>query len=166
MSFLGNFTIESLITSELPTSLLKAKVKEIAASKVFFFDCGVVSALLNQLNLPLGDNKGSLFETFIINEVKSYISYSNQRADIEYWGGAHQGGEVDLIITVDGVKTGVEIKSSKKYSREFSKHLQELIDNKKIHHGIGVYCGPHEHKDQSVRFLNYLAFLKKLMPEK
>lgn len=152
---------ETLITSELPASLLKAKVKEVAASKIYFFDCGVVSALLNQLNLPLGETQGSLFETFILNEVKSYLSYSNRRADIEYWG-AHQGGEVDLIITIDNIKTGIEIKSSKKYSKDFSKHLQELIDNKKIHHGIGVYCGTHEHKEQNVHFLNYLTFLRKL----
>lgn len=152
---------DTLITSELPASLLKAKVKEVAASKVFFFDCGVVSALLNQLNLPLGTNKGSLFETFIINEVRSYLSYSNRRADIEYWG-AHQGGEVDLIVTIDEIKIGIEIKSSKKYSKDFAKHLQELLDQKKIHHGIGVYCGPHELKDKDVRFLNFLAFLKKL----
>ncbi len=152
---------DTLIASELPASLLKAKVKEVATPKFYFFDCGVVSALLNQLNLPLGDNKGALFETFILNEIRSYIAYKNKRAEIEYWG-VHQGGEVDLIVTIDNIKIGIEIKSSKKFSSEFTKHLNQLLENKKIHQGIGVFCGTHEHKDKNSHFFPYLTFLKKL----
>lgn len=159
----GYFQIlkDTLLTFELPASILKAKVKEIAAPKVYFFDCGVTSALLNKLDDSTSDIQGTQFETFILNEIRSTLSYKNISHDLEYWG-AHQGGEIDIILTLGKKRIGIEIKTAKKYSSNFSKHLANLLELKKIDTGLGVYWGKDAIKDKGVYFFSLMEFLKKL----
>lgn len=50
---------------------LKAKVKEVSTPKFYFFDCGVVRALRNELGEKISESeRGYLLETFILNEVQ------------------------------------------------------------------------------------------------
>jgi predicted AAA+ superfamily ATPase len=82
----------------------------IETAKFYFFDPGVVSALLGYKNLVPGTSAwGRAFEHFILMECWAYRHYSRKDFPMAFWRTA-SGAEVDLILG-DGV-AAIEIKSS------------------------------------------------------
>lgn len=82
--------------------------------KFYFFDTGVLNSLLGNYQVT-ADRKGFLFETFVIDQVRSLfmskgidVRLSTFRTDA--------GAEVDLIIESDGKTMAVEIKAGKNVS--------------------------------------------------
>jgi predicted AAA+ superfamily ATPase len=89
----------------------KAKKRRlIETSKFFFFDSGIVSALLNFRSLVPGTREyGRAFEHFLLQECWAYRHYSKKDFPISYWRTA-SGSEVDLILGEADV--ALEIKAS------------------------------------------------------
>lgn len=120
---------------------LKAKVKEVSTPKFYFFDCGVVRALRNELDETVNETtRGHLFETFILSELQSYNSYHQKYWEFYYWGTPSQS-EVDFIIAKGNKLIGLEVKATKKWKTEYNKSLQTLLEAKKIKSAFGVYMG-------------------------
>lgn len=59
---------QTLLGYKLLPIQLKAKVKEVATPKFYFFDTGVVRVLSKQLDDNFEDDKGTLLETYILHE--------------------------------------------------------------------------------------------------
>ncbi|MGD9039735.1 MAG: AAA family ATPase, partial [Desulfobacteraceae bacterium] len=89
----------------------KAKKRRlIETSKFFFFDTGIVSALLSYKSLTPGTREyGRAFEHFILQECWAYRHYSRLDFPITFWRTA-SGAEVDLIM--GDAEVALEIKSS------------------------------------------------------
>ncbi|GAH05167.1 unnamed protein product, partial [marine sediment metagenome] len=86
------------------------KRRLIETSKFFFFDTGIVSALLNYRSLTPGTREyGRAFEHFILQECWAYRHYSGLDFPISFWRTA-SGAEVDLIL--GDAEVTIEIKSS------------------------------------------------------
>lgn len=86
------------------------KRRLIETSKFYFFDTGMVSALLNQQSLTPGTPVyDRAFEHFIIQECWAYRHYSGKDFPLSFWRTA-SGSEVDLILA-DG-EVAIEVKSS------------------------------------------------------
>ena len=101
---------DTLIGRQLfPWKKLK-KRRLIETSKFFFFDTGIVSALLNYRSLTPGTREyGRAFEHFILQECWAYRHYSGLDFPISFWRTA-SGAEVDLIL--GDAEVAIEIKSS------------------------------------------------------
>jgi len=90
-----------------------------ARPKFYFFDCGGVRAIQNRLqDPPTPREKGFLFETWMIGELRRMRDYHNRDHEFSFW--RNRKNEIDIIIS-DGrgpvgaveCKSGVvEIKSS------------------------------------------------------
>ncbi len=83
-----------------------------ARGKFYFFDCGVVRAIQNRLvDPPTPQEKGILFETFFINELRRLRDYHEKPYDLSYW---REGkNEIDvLVIGPKGPKMAFECKTS------------------------------------------------------
>ncbi|MBP9682429.1 MAG: ATP-binding protein [Bacteriovorax sp.] len=160
----GYFNIieETLLGSFVEAIHLKAKVKEVSTPKFYFFDCGVVRALRNELGEKITDTeKGYLLETFILNEIQSYSSYHQKYAEVYYWGTPSQN-EVDFIISKGPINIGLEIKSSKKWKKEFNSGISVLLESKKIKKAIAVYLGPDRLKSEQIDVYPLKEFLSEL----
>ncbi len=159
----GYFSIvdETLLGTFLEPIHLRAKVKEVSTPKFYFFDCGLVRALRNELDDKLDSEKGFLFETFILNELKAYSSYHQKNWDFFYWG-TPSGGEVDFIVAQGKRKIGIEVKASTAWKNEYQRSLQELLDAKKIDRAVGVYDGKSNLKKGDVEIFNVSSFCKSL----
>jgi len=80
--------------------------------KIYFFDCGVRNALINNFNpLEMRTDSGALFENFIVSEIYKKNSLSYPRANLYFWR-THTGQEVDLIMEKNGQLTALECKLS------------------------------------------------------
>ncbi|MEK6706646.1 MAG: ATP-binding protein [Bdellovibrionota bacterium] len=159
----GYFSIveDTLLGSFLNAIQFKAKVKEVANPKFYFFDCGVVRALQGELDVLDSSQRGFLFETFILNEVRAYQSYSQIRGELGYWG-TPGDNEVDLIWLKGRRAVGIEIKTSNRWKSDFGYGLKTLIEAKKINSAFGIYWGKDRLKDGPITVLPAMDFLKKL----
>jgi predicted AAA+ superfamily ATPase len=69
-----------------------------ARPKSYFFDCGVVRAIQNRLqDPPSAREKGFLFETWLLNELKRLRDYLGKPYDFSFW--RERNHEVDILIS-------------------------------------------------------------------
>ncbi|HKK54634.1 MAG TPA: ATP-binding protein [Patescibacteria group bacterium] len=101
----------------------KNKRNEISKSaKIYFYDNGIRNALLeNFSNISLREDKGALFENFIISEIIKQLSYSDKNYKCYYWR-SKQGSEIDLVLDNNEDLIGVEIKYKKRFLNQAFKN--------------------------------------------
>lgn len=118
------FTIleETLVGSFVPayTKVVKRKVQ--VAPKFYFFDIGIVNYLLHRNELKQGTAEyGHVFEHLIIQEIQSYLDYSESTKKLSFWHTQNNAYEVDAVI--GDAEIAIEIKSSQNVT---STHLKGL----------------------------------------
>jgi len=127
--------------------------------KIYFYDTGLLSYLLNIKNADhlIGHPfRGELFEALVISElIKDNLNNAKGR-EFYFWRDKQQR-EIDLIIQ-DGpkIKT-VEIKISQTIRDNFFKHLRyfdDLTGNKTEQYL--VYAGPHEVSVKNIKVLKWM----------
>lgn len=84
--------------------------------KVYLADSGLAASLIGKdsraLQRPTESAAGPLFETFVVNELRKQLSWSETRARMYYFRD-RDGAEVDVVLeSADGRVVGIEIKST------------------------------------------------------
>lgn len=157
--------VDTLIGDLLKPWPLKFRVKEVDHPKFYFFDSGVVRAILNQLQeSPDKAERGTLFETLVFNELKAFNRYKKIGGEFYFWG-LHGGAEVDFIYSRGKKAVGIEVKSSSVWKSDHGKSLKLLREAKKIQHAYAVYLGPTVLKDGPITVYPFLEFIKALYSE-
>lgn len=153
----GYFSIleDTLLGWYLPAFRNRAKVKEVAHSKFYLFDCGVQRALAGlHRDKPSTAERETLFETFIVNEFRALNAWQGHGAQFFYWR-TPSGNEVDLIWKQGKRAIGFEIRSSTRWKAEFNKGLQVLMEAGDISKAFGIYCGERRLKVGDVTVLPF-----------
>lgn len=88
--------------------------RQTQAAKFYFVDSGVARALSGQLDLPLRPQTsmyGEVFESFIINQIRTHLEYSLKQYQLSFLK-TKDGAKIDLIVERAGKPTFLlEIKS-------------------------------------------------------
>ena len=101
------------------------KRKAIQTAKFYFFDCGVANAIRGVSHVEeTTDLYGRQFEQFICSELKAYLSYTRNRASMNYWRSTSKF-EVDFVL--DG-KIAIEVKASKRVTERDHKGLKAIAE--------------------------------------
>ncbi len=154
--------VDTLIGSWLPAWRPRAKVKEIAHAKFYFFDPGVVRALARRTHEPLADEeRGHLLETYVLHELRAWIDRGGTGGELSYWRTPH-GSEVDFVWTRGARSVGIEVKAATKWRREDGAALVELAETKRIQRAFGVYRGEQALKIGKLLVLPVEEFLRRL----
>jgi len=91
------------------------------AKKIYFYDNGIRNALIANFNLfELRNDKGALWENFLISERMKYRSYNNLWANTYFWRTQDQQ-EIDYIEERDGKLFAYEFKWNAKRKSRISK---------------------------------------------
>lgn len=101
--------------------------KEVTSSKkYYFYDNGIRNALIGNFN-PIEDreDKGALFESFIINERKKKMQKDRGRAEWYFWR-TYDQLEIDLIEVKNGKLSAFECKWNEKAKWRKPKRFAEL----------------------------------------
>ncbi len=101
----------------------------IKASKLYFYDVGLVSWLLGiqtPEQMETHPLRGSIFETFVVAEVMKFFFNRGERPNLYFWRDS-SGLEVDLLIENAGRTIPVEIKSGKTIARDFFSSLEKWM---------------------------------------
>ncbi|MDA3910850.1 MAG: ATP-binding protein [Bacteroidales bacterium] len=78
--------------------------------KIYFYDNGIRNALISNFNdIDLRNDKGALWENFLISERKKYLAYHHIWASVYFWR-THTQVELDYIEEADGKLMAYEFK--------------------------------------------------------
>ncbi|WP_425390360.1 ATP-binding protein [Ekhidna sp.] len=78
--------------------------------KIYFYDNGLLNAVIsNFMNLENRNDKGALWENFLISERKKHLHYSNIKANTYFWR-TKSRQEIDYIEERDGIISSFEFK--------------------------------------------------------
>jgi predicted AAA+ superfamily ATPase len=154
--------VGTLIGVWLPAWRPRRKVKEVAHPKFFFFDTGVVRALLAKLRDPLESaERGQLLETLVLHELRAWASIGNTGGTLSYWR-TPTGSEADFIWSRGLLSVGIEVKAAKEWRSGYGRVLIELLDEKVVHKAFGVYLGREVLKQGKLEILPLVEFMKRL----
>lgn len=136
----------------------------IAHPKFYLFDTGVVRALKGELSSELVEGSppyGSVFEHFVILEIKKVLDYREREARISFFR-TSDGAEVDLILEIGKNLFAVEIKSSNTPSISEVRGLRSFISDHKFTRAVCLCRTERPYLDGKIEFLNWNAFLNEI----
>jgi predicted AAA+ superfamily ATPase len=156
--------VDTLLGSWLPPWKLKRATKQVGHPKFYFFDAGVARALSGRLPYPpTPEELGPLFETFLLGEVRAFLSYRRLHYPLAFWR-TYDGVEVDLLFETARGYLAIEMKSSDRWEPRFNRGLRRVRDD--LGAGrvrcLGVYAGEREARFDDVRVLPVVQFLREL----
>jgi predicted AAA+ superfamily ATPase len=134
----------------------------VKASKLYFYDTGLVSWLLGIQSAEQMDThplRGAIFETFVVSELAKSFLNRGERPEFYFWRDSN-GVEVDLLIERGDIAHGgrivpVEIKSGKTVAKDFFSGLEKWLSlaGAKATNPTLIYGGSQDfqHKGISVR---------------
>jgi predicted AAA+ superfamily ATPase len=117
-------------------------------SKLYFYDTGLVCALLgiqNAQQLNYHPLYGSLFETFAISELIKY-RYNRAKSNNLYFWRDNTGHEIDILAETQEKLFPIEIKSGKTITDEFFKGIDYWRGISGERSGAIIYAGDSDQK--------------------
>jgi len=114
---------QSFIVFRVPSFSRNLRNEIKHAKKIYFYDVGVRNAIINNFNpLDLRNDKGALWENFLIAERLKQNQYNQNYAKLYFWR-TKQQQEIDLIEEVNGKLFSFEFKwklTKKNISKTFT----------------------------------------------
>lgn len=108
---------------------ISLRKRQKAAPKFYWFDLGVRRALSGTVDQPVTPKSfeyGSLFESFLVNEIHRLLTYAERSFKLSF-ARIDENLEVDLIVERQGLPIYlVEIKSGARINRVHAKGLEKL----------------------------------------
>jgi predicted AAA+ superfamily ATPase len=154
--------VDTLVGTWLPAWRPRAKVKEVAHPKFYFFDPGAVRALARRLREPVGDEeRGHLLETYVLHELRAHVNRAGCGGELTYWR-TPSGSEVDFVWTRGTRAIGIEVKAARRWRRGDGAALAELRGTRQLRGAYGVYLGREALHDGPVRVLPVEQFVSEL----
>ena len=154
--------VDTLVGVWLPAWRPRAKVKETAHPKFYFFDPGAVRALAGRAREPLGrEERGPLLETYVLHELRAWINRSGTGGQLAYWRTPSRS-EVDFIWSRGATRVGVEVKAARHWRRGDAAALEALLGEKIVQRAYGVYLGRERLRESGVLVLPLPTFLTEL----
>jgi predicted AAA+ superfamily ATPase len=154
---------DTLVGFLLPAWTRSKKRKAIKTGKFYFFDPGVTHLLCGTEALDRNSNLyGKSFEQFIGMELRAYLSYTRKRLPLHYWR-SKNGHEVDFLI---GETTAIEVKSSRKISRNDLKGLKYLREEGIFRNFILVSQDPLSSRQDEILAIPWQRFLSDLWEDR
>ena len=154
--------IDTLVGVFLPAWQPRAKVREKGKPKFYFFDPGVVRAILDEVDEPLAAAAaGPLFEGYLVHELRAAISYLGVGGRLFYWSTVGSK-EIDFIWVKGKRAIAIEVKTSTRWRSEYAKTINEMIDAGHVTQGVVVYRGQERFRSGEVLALPIREFLRLL----
>jgi uncharacterized protein len=158
--------VDTLIGTWLPAHRPRARVKETAHPKFYFFDPGVARSLAGRNREPLDRaERGPLFETYVLHELRAFLHDNNAGGELAYWRTA-SGSEVDFIWSRGSKRVAIEVKASERWRTEDGRALKELARALDLERCVAVYEGARALKDDEIDVLPLKTFLRELIAGK
>lgn len=161
---------DTLLGHFLPSFRPRAKVREQAHPKFYWFDAGVARGAAGLLfDPPGGDWLGISLETVLFHEFRTFNQIRSKHRRFFYYGTAES--EIDFVIETRKRTTSskghvvcVEVKQSKNWQRKWETPMRSLKSAGKVvvEKMFGVYGGKESYYFDGVEVLPVRVFLERL----
>lgn len=149
---------DTLLAARLPAFEAKLRVRERAHPKWFFFDPGVVRALKRQLGPLAREERGPLFEGFVLHVLKAYLAYGDKEGQVAYW--STPGAEVDFVLTIGRKRFAIDVTSSERLHDSDFRGLRAISELGGLSARVVVYAGSREYETaDGIVVLPFSAFI-------
>ena len=153
--------VDTLIGQWLHAYRPRAKVKEVAQPKFYWFDTGVLNAAAGGFDQPLpSDWNGILLEHLVLHELRSRMHYSTLKGSLGYWA-TPTGSEVDFVWWYGRRVVAIEVKHAREFRKEYLKGIESLLGSMPAESYV-VYLGDRELRVNGTRVLPLESFLRLL----
>jgi predicted AAA+ superfamily ATPase len=153
--------VDTLIGTWLPAYRPRARVKEVAHPKWYWFDPGVLHAAAGGFDQPLpSDWNGVLLEHFVLHELRSHLHYAGVKGSLGYWA-TPSGSEVDFVWWRGDRMVAIEVKHARDFRPAHRHGLESLLASARADSYV-VYLGTRELNVGGTRVLPVTSFLRRL----
>jgi predicted AAA+ superfamily ATPase len=154
--------VDTLLGFWLPAWKLKRATKLVVHPKFYFFDAGVARALTGRLAYPpTPEEFGFLFETFMLGELRAFLSYSGLSYPPQFFR-THDAVEVDVMLETRKDFLAIEIKSAPTWHKTAAAGFRRLRDELPKVKCVGVFTGDRRQSHDGYDVWPYGEFLKAL----
>jgi len=110
---------DTLLATRLPAFEARLRVRERHHPKLYWVDSGVVRAARRDLGAVGAEERGPLFEGFVLTLLRAHHEVSELYDDIAYWAPAEaRTTEVDFVLRRGREQLAIEVKASSRFSNE------------------------------------------------
>jgi len=124
--------------------------KAVKHAKIHLIDTGLLCHLLGTgartLASPTATAVGAVTETFVVNELRKQLSWSDIDAQLYHYRDSHGNAEVDVVAeAADGRILAIETKAAQTVTERDFRHLAQLAAKlgADFAHGFVIYLGQH-----------------------
>jgi len=133
---------DTLLVHRLPGFEAKLRVRERKHPKLYWTDAGLVRAVRRQLGPVTAEEKGPLFEGFVLHLLRAHAEEQKLYDELTYWAPAQaRHTEVDFLLRRQREFIAIEVKASKRYDRSMLQGLRAIAELRGVVRRILVYAG-------------------------
>jgi predicted AAA+ superfamily ATPase len=138
---------DTLVTIRLPGFEPRLRTRERKLPKLYWIDPGLVRALKKSSGPVLADERGALFEGWILALLRAYDDYRGLYDEIAYWAPLQARDlEVDFLLRRGRESVAIEAKSSRRPSKAQLTGLRAVNELPGLVRRVLVYTGSQEAK--------------------
>lgn len=144
------------------------RTKIVAHPKFYFFDCGVVLTLRNELSSDLVQGTppyGRAFEHFIMLEIRRLLDYSEIESKMSFFR-TTDGAEVDLILEIEKEVWAIEIKAASEPRLSDVRGLKSFIKDHKYTRALCICLTPRAFVLDKIEFVPWQSFMRECKENK
>jgi uncharacterized protein len=152
---------DTLLVTLLPAFEAKLRVRERQHPKLYWVDPGVVRAAKRQLGAVAAEERGALFEGWLLTVLRAHNEVSELYEEISYWAPLQaRETEVDFLLRRGREFLAIEIKAQSRFSTNQLAGLKAIGELPKVVRRILVYTGDRRLKtDQGIEVWPLQSFL-------
>jgi predicted AAA+ superfamily ATPase len=133
---------DTLVAFRLPAFEAKLRVRERKHPKLFWVDPGLVRAAKRQLGPVSAEERGPLFEGWVLSVIRAHNEVGRLFEDIAYWAPAEaQATEVDFLLRRGREFLAIEVKTRTRVSADDLAGLKAISSLPGLRRRILLYLG-------------------------
>ncbi|MCY4489741.1 MAG: ATP-binding protein [Deltaproteobacteria bacterium] len=132
---------DTLLTWRLPAFEAKLRVRERRRPKLYWVDPGLVRAVKRQLGPVSAEERGALFEGWVLSLLRAHAEEQPLFDSIHYWAPTESSTEVDFLLHRDAECLAIETKAAKRYHTALLKGLRAIAGLPNLARRILVHDG-------------------------
>lgn len=132
---------DTLLTFRLPAYEANLRVRERKLPKLYWVDPGVVRAVKRQFGEVGAEERGALFECWVLTLLRAHAEQQALYDGIYYWSPHRSGVEVDFLLRRGKEALAIEVRSAQRYHTGHLKGLRAIADLPGLVRRVLVYAG-------------------------
>jgi predicted AAA+ superfamily ATPase len=133
---------DTLLTFELPAFAAKLRVRERKHPKLYWADPGLPRAMRRESGPPGSEERGHLFEGWLVSLLRAYRDYRGLFEDWSYWApGKGSSVEVDLLLRRGKDLVALEFKPGRIVRDSDLRGLRAIAELPRVGRRIVVFTG-------------------------